>query len=170
MVASADDLTVPADGVAPTSGSVVDLNFQHLLANVVVKIKAEINVTINDVAIKNVSVKGSYDSGKWSSFESEGNITMNGIDKALSSASSEFHDVTNGGFLVFPEEVNGTQQIYIRTSDKTYDLKLPTTPNQWVAGNRYTYTLIIKQNEILFDEPTVEVWDEENATGSVVIK
>lgn len=170
MVASPDALTVPADGVAPTSGSVVDLNFQHLLANVVVKIKAEINVTINDVAIKNVSVKGSYDSGQWSSFESEGNITMNGIDKALSSASSEFHDVTNGGFLVFPGVVNGTQEIYIRTSDKTYDLPLPTTPNQWVAGNRYTYTLIIKQNEILFDEPTVEVWDEENATGSVVIK
>lgn len=170
MVASADALAVPADGDAPTSGSVVKLAFQHLLANVVVKIKAEINVTINDVAIKNVSVKGSYDSGKWSSFESEGNITMNGIDKALSSASSEYHDVTNGGFLVFPGEVDGTQQIYIRTSDKTYDLKLPTTPNRWVAGNRYTYTLIIKQNEILFDEPTVEVWDEESATGAVVIK
>lgn len=170
MVASADELAVPADGDAPTSGSVVNLAFQHLLANVVVKIKAEINVTINDVAIKYVSVKGSYDNGQWGSFESEGNITMNGIDKALSSANSEFQDVTNGGFLVFPGMVNGSQQIYIRTSDKTYELPLPTTPNQWVAGNRYAYTLIIKQNEILFDEPTVEVWDEENATGAVVIK
>lgn len=169
MVASADDLAVPADGVAPISGSsVVDLNFQHLLANVVVKIKAEINVTIYDVTLKFVPVKGSYTDGSWS-YATQGNVEMIGLNKALNSSNNEFQDVTDGGFLVFPNSI-GDATLYIRTSDKTYELPLPTTPNQWVAGNRYAYTLIIKQNDILFDEPTVEEWDEENATGSVVIK
>ena len=41
MVASADALAVPADGVAPTSSSVVDLDFQHLLACVAIEVTSE---------------------------------------------------------------------------------------------------------------------------------
>lgn len=169
MVASADALTVPADGVAPTSGSsVVDLDFQHLLANVVVKIKAEINVTIYDVLLRFIPVKGSYTDGSWS-YATQGNVEMNGLNKTLNSSNKEFQDVTNGGFLVFPNSI-GDAKLYIRTSNKDYDIKLPATPSAWVAGTKYTYTLTIKQNDILFDEPTVEEWDEENAVGSVIIK
>lgn len=163
---SRDGLFVNADG-EPESCSVVNLNFEHLLACVVVKIKAEVNVTINNVSLKYVPVNGSYADGLWS-YSTQGNIEKDGLNKSLSSSSNEYHDVTDGGFLVFPSSVSGTS-LFIRTSDKTYELPL-TAPTSWVAGNRYTYTLTIKQNDILFDEPTVEEWDEENATGSVVIK
>lgn len=158
---------VALGNAAPGGGSVVDLNFQHLLACVVVKIKAEVNVTINNVSLKYVPVNGSYANGLWS-YSSQGNIEKDGLNKSLSSSSNEYHDVTDGGFLVFPCDINGTE-LYIKTSDKTYELPL-TAPTSWVAGNRYSYTLTIKQNDILFDEPSVEEWDEENATGSVVIK
>lgn len=163
---SREGLLVNADG-EPTSGSIVNLNFKHLLANVVVKIKAEVNVTINNVSLKYVPVKGSYADGSWS-YSSQGNIEKDGLNKSLSSSSDEYHDVTDGGFLAFPCDINDTK-LFIKTSDKTYELPL-TAPTSWVAGNRYTYTLTIKQDNILFDEPTVEEWDEENATGSVVIK
>lgn len=166
MVASAK-ASVEAGASAPTNGSVVPLNFQHLLANVIVKIKTEVNVTINNVSLKYVPVNGSYTNGLWS-YSSQGNIEKVGLDKTLSSSSNEYHDVTDGGFLVFPSSVSGTS-LFIRTSDKTYELPLQ-APGSWVAGNRYTYTLTIKQNDILFDEPTVEEWDEENAVGSVIIK
>ena len=166
MVASAT-ASVDAGAPAPASGSVVPLKFEHLLANVVVKIKAEINVTINNVSLKYAPVIGSYANGLWS-YSSQGNIEKVGLDKTLSSSSNEYHDVTDGGFLVFPSGVSGTS-LFIRTSDKTYELPLQ-APDSWVAGNRYTYTLTIKQNDILFDEPTVEEWDEENAVGSVIIK
>lgn len=168
MVASSDNLKVPENGWAPNTGSVVDLDFQHLLANVVVKIKAEINVTIYDVTLKFVPVKGSYTDGSWS-YATQGNVEMNGLNKTLNSSNKEFQDVTNGGFLVFPNSI-GDAKLYIRTSNKDYDIKLPATPSAWVAGTKYTYTLTIKQNDILFDEPTVEEWDEENAVGSVIIK
>ena len=166
MVASAK-ASVGADASAPSNGSVVPLEFQHLLANVVVKIKAEVNVTINNVSLKYVPVNGNYADGLWS-YSSQGNIEKDGLNKSLSSSSNEYHDVTDGGFLVFPCDINETK-LYIKTSDKTYELPL-TAPTSWVAGNRYTYTLTIKQNDILFDEPTVEEWDEENAVGSVIIK
>ena len=166
MVAEAT-ASVGADASAPASGSVVDLKFKHLLACVVVKIKAEVNVTINNVSLKYVPVNGSYADGLWS-YSSQGNIEKDGLNKSLSSSSNEYHDVTDGGFLAFPSSVSGAS-LFIRTSDKTYELPLQ-APTSWVAGNRYTYTLTIKQNDILFDEPTVEEWDEENATGSVVIK
>ena len=171
LVATTDALVVDEEMQAPATGSVVGLQFQHLLANVVVKIKAEVNVTINDITLKYIPVKGTYNNGLWVDYSEQGNIEKVGIYKSLSSSSNEYHDVTAGGFLVFPNSsVDGSQYLYIRTSDKTYDLPLPSTPNKWVAGNRYTYTLVIMQNDILFDEPTVEEWDEENATGSVVIK
>lgn len=166
MQASATANVAQGDA-APTGGSVVSLQFKHLLANVVVKIKAEVNVTINNVSLKYVPVNGSYADGSWS-YSSQGNIEKDGLNKSLSSSSDEYHDVTDGGFLVFPCDINETK-LYIKTSDKTYELPL-TAPTSWVAGNRYTYTLTIKQDNILFDEPTVEEWDEENATGSVVIK
>lgn len=161
-------LEATAEHQAPASGSVVSLQFQHLLANVTIKIKAEIDVTINDVSLKFVPVKGSYTNGIWS-YTTQGNIEKTSLKKELNSSNKEFQDVTDGGFLVFPNSTDGAE-LYVRTSDKSYDLKLPATPNEWVAGTKYTYTLTIKQNDILFDEPTVEEWDEENATGSVVIK
>jgi hypothetical protein len=40
----------------------------------------------------------------------------------------------------------------------------------WEPGKKYTYTLTITQEYIKFNEPGVDIWDEENATGSVVIK
>lgn len=166
MQASATAEVAQGDA-APVGGSIVSLQFNHLLANVVVKIKAEVNVTINNVSLKYAPVNGSYTNGLWS-YSSQGNIEKVGLDKTLSSSSNEYHDVTDGGFLVFPSSVSGTS-LFIRTSDKTYELPLQ-APDSWVAGNRYTYTLTIKQNDILFDEPTVEEWDEENAVGSVIIK
>ncbi len=163
---SRDGLFVNANG-EPTSGSIVKLNFKHLLACVVVKIKAEVNVTINKLSLKYVQVKGTYEDGSWE-YSSQGNIEKVGLNKTLSSSSNAYHDVTDGGFLVFPSSVDGVK-LYIETSDKTYELPLK-APDSWNMGTKYTYTLTIKQNDIHFDEPTVEEWDEENAVGSVIIK
>ena len=167
LVAETGELDVDNTLGAPATGSIVNLQFKHLLANVVVKIKAEVNVTINNVSLKFVPVNGSYADGSWSC-STQGNIEKDGLNKSLSSSSDEYHDVTDGGFLVFPSSVDGVQ-LYIKTSDKTYELPLK-APDSWNMGTKYTYTLTIKQNDIFFDEPTVEEWDEENATGSVVIK
>ena len=168
MVASADALTVPADGVAPTSGSVVKLAFQHLLANVTIKAKSEIdNVTVSDISLEDIAQTGNYSNGIWTS---EQTVTINKqySGEALVKNAEDFVDVTGGGFLVIPEAIGGRQKMIIRTSHKNYDVVIPTIT--WKPGKKYTYTLTIKQENIEFNEPGVDIWDEENATGSVVIK
>ena len=168
MVASPYALTVPANGVAPTSGSVVNLAFQHLLANVTIKAKSEIgNVTVSDISLEDIAQTGNYSNGKW---ESKQTVTVNKqySGEALVKNAEDFVDVTGGGFLVIPEAIGGRQKMIIRTSHKNYDVVIPTIT--WEHGKKYTYTLTIKQENIEFNEPGVDIWDEENATGSVVIK
>ena len=158
-------MTVDATIGAPVMGSTVNLQFKHLLANVVVKIKAEVNVTIQDISLKYVPVKCSYSNGIWSQ-SSQGNIEKSGVNKQLVK-SNEYTEVPEGGFLVVPSSADGVE-LYVKTSDKQYNIKIPTI--NWASGVKYIYTMTIKQNDIIFNEPTVKDWDEESATGSVVIK
>ena len=161
MVATAT-ASVAENATAPASGSVVNLTFHHLLSNVVIAIKAEVNVTIKEVTLKYVPIKCDYTGNNWLP-SAQGNISQGELNESLSPAANpaEF------GFLVFPQTANGVE-LFIRTSDKNYEIPIPNIT--WAAGKKYTYTLTIKQNDILFDEPTIKEWDEESATGSVVIK
>ena len=168
LVAEAGPLTVDPVVGAPGSGSVVSLQFKHLLANVSVMVKSEIsNVKVKTIAFANIANKGNLNGNDWSSNE-ETTLTKSmevSLDK-----DADFEDVTDGGFLVIPQGIDGSKQkLYIETSHKTYnDITIPKIT--WESGKRYAYTLIIKQENIVFNEPTVEEWDEENATGSVIIK
>ena len=171
MVASAK-ARVEAGASAPANGSVVDLEFKHLLANVTINALSELAtpVDIERVELRTVATKADY-SGAWSTGNyGSGNFGYDS-DLTLNKATSEtdYTDITNGGILVIPEQINGTQKVYVKTSFKEYEIAFPTAYS-WNAGQKYTYTLIIKQENIEFNEPKVEIWDEENATGSVVIK
>lgn len=167
MVASAT-ARVGADASAPSDGSVVPLNFEHLLACVVVKIKSEIpNVTVSNVSFEGVAQSGKYEKNIWTAGQTVSFGKQYTGDPLVKDAEN-YVDVTSGGILVIPENINGSQKMYIATSHKVYDFKLQ--PITWKSGMLYTYTLTIKQENIIFNEPTVEIWDEENATGSVIIK
>ena len=173
MVATAT-ASVAENATAPTSGSVVNLQFKHLLANVVIAIKSEISgVIVKSVSLHEIAQTGSYDETKaipWSASQTT-DIVKNNIDKTLSYNTVEYTDVTNGGFLVIPQVINGTQKLKIETSSKDYELVIPNIT--WSVGTQYIYTLTVQQNDILFDMPTivkVDEWDEKNATGSVIIK
>lgn len=168
LVAEAGPLTVDPVLGAPGSGSVVSLQFKHLLANVSVMVKSEISdVKVKTITFANVANKGNLNGNDWSSNE-ETTLTKSmevSLDK-----DADFVDVTDGGFLVIPQGIDGSKQkLYIETSHKIYnDITIPKIT--WESGKRYAYTLIIKQENIVFNKPTVEEWDEENATGSVIIK
>ena len=169
MVASAT-ARVEAGALAPTNGSVVPLKFQHLLACVTINVLCELSsgVTVERVELRNVTTTGNYNGG-WSattkgSFGFNSNISVNKANNDTDSV-----DITNGGILVIPEQINGSQKVYVNTSFKEYEIEFP-TKYSWNSGQKYSYTLVVKQENIEFNEPKVEIWDEENATGSVVIK
>lgn len=164
-------MTVDATIGAPATGSTVNLQFKHLLANVVIGVKTEISgVEVKKISLVGVAQTGSYDGTMpipWSATQTT-TITKT-YGKSLSSGSEKYTDVTDGGFYVIPQNISGEQKLQIETSNKNYDIAIPNIT--WTAGTQYTYTLTIKQNDILFNEPTiVEEWDETSATGSVLIK
>ena len=154
----------------PEGGSTVTLNFNHQLACVEFKIKSAINVTIETITLNNIANLYKCDNGEWSRGDT-GNMT----DLVLTSnreltPGADYADVIEGGILVIPA-MTGSESFTIKLSNnKTYsNIPLPTGAN-WEKGNKYTYTAEIKQNDIIFNEPKVEIWDSESATGSVIIK
>lgn len=153
------------------NGSVVNLTFQHLLACIEVQMKSAIsNVSITKITLESADNKGNYDSATdtWTANNTDtGNIEITPTDGSLSSTG--YKSVTNDGILVIPGSSSG-KSFYIETNiNKTYIVNI-TSPTTWVKGNKYTYTAEIKQNNIIFNEPNVDEWDSENATGSVIIK
>ncbi|MBR5802894.1 MAG: fimbrillin family protein [Bacteroidaceae bacterium] len=166
MVAKAN-CSVAEDKLTPEGGrNVVNLSFNHLLACVVIEIKSAIDgVTIENITLDNVADHGKYgNDGTWSS-SNTGSITCNsGVSLTKG---SEYADVTKGGILVLPVD-KGTVSLTIKAMDKTYSAEL--SPEIWEKGKKYTYTAEIKQNDIIFNDPSADIWDSESATGSVIIK
>lgn len=172
LVATTGALVVDENG-APNGGpTVVSLNFQHLLANVTIKVLSELAtpVDVERIELRNIASKGDYN-GSWNianyssrTFGIDSDITLNKAE-----SETDYTDITSGGIIVIPEQINGTQKLYIKTTFKEYEISFPTT-HRWDSGKKYSYTLTIKQEYIEFNEPKVDIWDEENATGSVVIK
>ena len=166
LVAQTGAIDVDASIGSPTGGSVVNLTFEHLLANVVIAIKSEISgVTINNITLSNIADHGKYDGEDWNS-SNTGEVTItSGVDLVQN---ADHVDVTNGGIMVIPGNAGGL--LTIEASNKTYkDIKIP-SGTTWEKGNRYTYTAVIKHENIVFNEPTADKWDSESATGSVIIK
>lgn len=155
------------DNGNPTGGSMVKLQFQHLLANVMIKIKSQIDgVTITSVKLGNLDTNSTYNGSTWLI---SGNTTyVDYTEPTTLTKGADLVDVTGGGFLVIPANSNG--KTLTIEANKTYNLTIPN--GDWEIGKRYTYTIEIKQDDIVFVDgaPYVEEWDSENATGSVIIK
>lgn len=155
------------DNGNPTGGSMVRLQFQHLLANVMIKIKSQIDgVAITSVKLGNLDNNSTYNGSTWLI---SGNTTyVDYTEPTTLTKGADLVDVTGGGFLVIP--ANSNEKTLTIEANKTYNLTIPN--GKWEIGKRYTYTIEIKQDDIVFvdDAPYVEEWDSENATGSVIIK
>lgn len=166
VVVASVEASVPADALYPNTGSVVKLQFQHLLANVTIKVKSQIDgVTIQKITLGGVATNSTYNGSVWESSNAT-SIVYNTPTTLTKGA--DYVDVTGGGILVVPEQA--TNKRLTIEANKTYNVTLPA--GTWDKGNRYTYTLEIKQDDIVFvdNAPYVEEWDSENATGSVIIK
>ena len=164
MVATAT-ASVAENATAPTSGSVVNLQFKHLLACVEIKIKSSINVTINKITLNDIENFCKYSNG----WQSNGNRTDLEITSDVELTPGADAQSVTGSILVVPI-MTGYETITIEASNKTYsNISLPENTS-WKNGRKYTYVAEIKQNDIIFNEPSVKVWDSESATGSVIIQ
>lgn len=158
--------SVAAGATAPAEGSTVSLNFQHLLANVTIKVKSEIDgVVVKSIKLGSAETNSTYNGSTWSLSGNTTSISYS-PSKTLTKG-ADYIDVTDGGLLVVPASAGKPLTI---EANKTYNLTIPN--GTWEKGMKYTYTLLIKQDDIIFvdNAPYTEVWDSESATGSVIIK
>ena len=153
----------------PEGSSVVTLNFEHQLALVEIKIKSAISVTIKNITLNNIATGYQCIDGVWSQGDDSTQIDFVYDSNTELTPGADSADVTGGGILVIPS-MTGSETFTIEASNKTYsNISLP-AGTEWEKGRKYTYTMEIKQNDIIFNEPKVEIWDSESATGSVIIK
>lgn len=153
----------------PEGSSVVTLNFEHQLALVEIKIKSAISVTIKNITLNNIATGYQCIDGVWSQGDDSTQIDFVYVSNTELTPGADSADVTGGGILVIPS-MTGSETFTIEASNKTYsNISLP-AGTEWEKGRKYTYTMEIKQNDIIFNEPKVEIWDSESATGSVIIK
>ena len=166
LVSTVNTDVVDATTLLPSnSTSVVNFKFDHLLACVVVKVKSEIDgLSINSVKLSGVKDFGNYNGSVW---ESTNEATIEYTETTDLMKGSDYIDVTGGGILVIPGSTNGVQLNLNNNIKYTANIENPTN---WEKGMKYTYTIVIKQNDIIFNEPKVAKWDSDNATGSVIIK
>ena len=165
LVAQTGAIDVDASIGSPTGGSVVYLQFKHLLACVEIKIKSSINVTINKITLNDIENFCKYSNG----WQSNGNRTDLEITSDVELTPGADAQSVTGSILVVPI-MTGYETITIEASNKTYsNISLPENTS-WKNGRKYTYVAEIKQNDIIFNEPSVKVWDSESATGSVIIQ
>lgn len=173
LVASATASVAPGASVPTgTNGSVVPLKFQHLLACIEIKIKSVVSgVKVESITIEGADNLGTYtsDSNKWVSTNKDDITIDSGVELVLN---ADYVPVTGDGILVIPASAKG-KTLIIKTingaTEKKYSVEFP-DDNEWKMGKKYTYTAEIKQDNIVFNEPDVDEWDSENATGSVIIK
>lgn len=168
MVAT-DTRSVNANAEPDGSSSVVTLNFKHQLALVEIKIKSAISVTIKNITLNNIATGYQCIDGVWSQGDDGNKTDFVYVSNTKLTPGADYADVTGGGILVIPS-MTYSETFTIEASNKTYsEISLP-ADTVWEKGRKYTYTMEIKQNDIIFNEPKVEIWDSESATGSVIIK
>ena len=169
LVAQTGAIDVDATLGAPTGGSVVNLQFKHLLACVEIKIKSAISVTIKKITLNNIATGYQCIDGVWSQGDDGNKTDFVYVSNTKLTPGADYADVTGGGILLIPS-MTDSETFTIEASNKTYsEISLP-AGTEWEKGRKYTYTMEIKQNDIIFNEPKVEIWDSESATGSVIIK
>ena len=153
----------------PEGSSVVTLNFEHQLALVEIKIKSAISVTIKKITLNNIATGYQCIDGVWSQGDNGNKTDFVYVSNTKLTPGADYADVTGGGILLIPS-MTDSETFTIEASNKTYsEISLP-AGTEWEKGRKYTYTMEIKQNDIIFNEPTADKWDSESATGSVIIK
>lgn len=151
---------------AGTEPQPVAMKFQHQLSkvNIVATVEGG-NCTVTSATFSGMATKGSYSSTDGWSNTTTGSFT-NSESKVLNTTGIDLL----GNLLLIPQTV--TDEFKIKVSytldgkeQTPKEITLPTSINQWDAGQSYKYTLTFKGNNIIF---TVNVIPWNYSTGGII--
>ena len=181
--------------VTPTYNSGVDIQFKHALSSIKFYAKTGENYSNTTIRIKKIEISGTKYKGtftenvtdgstysstpRWDvlsdltpnnyvAYEDETGITINTSDKLVRS-----NDV-----ILLPQDLPDDAKFIITyTIQSQGSIEIPQTATQnikaltatWEMGKRYTYTISIGLNNIIYFSPEVDNWENINASGDINI-
>lgn len=155
--------TATGDGNNPQP---VAMEFKHLLAkvNIVATVEGG-NCTVTSATFSDMAIKGNYNSSAGWTDTTTGSFT-NSESKVLNTTGIDLL----GDLLLIPQTVTDEFKIKVNYTldgkeQTPKEITLPTSINQWNAGQSYKYTLTFKGNNIIF---TVNVASWGHSTGGII--
>ena len=155
-----------AEGAAinPRTGN-VPLIFRHVMSNVTVDLKTttgadKVDLTGATVTLTNLTTDGTID------------IAAGGI-----TSGSTVADITaDGQTIMVPQTISDDTRLIITLTDgTTYSLQLnkctdatDAAVTEWTSGNKYTYTITLKKEEIKF-RALVQDWKDNTGSGNATL-
>lgn len=163
---------------------VINLDFEHKLARVNIKLsKAAMNnshtMKVKNIYLWGMKKKGAYKfASGWSVYDETGAVSLTDIDVALPDNEVP---VTIGGILAVPQIISADQVNLLveytyshgtNTSSRILSTVLPVdVVSEWSEGNNYTYSAVLfVEQDIRFDTPVVEPWGTEQVGGTIIIR
>lgn len=166
----------------------VPLDFSHMLTCVSFYVQrgslweADDIVTLEAASLSPVSVKGTlgYDAvsgqASWSDTAAEG-FTMDSPVELASGSGGEyiFRREGNGSLFLLPQDI-GAVRISVTYSSRKYAEQMrsasltTTTIVRWEAGRRYTYTLTLQPDMIVFSGLQADRWGETSTGGGITVQ
>lgn len=176
MMAEVSTSTVEAE----TNNYTVSLPFKHLLSNININVKAESSeytIVVLGYSFSGMSSTALFTNGSWST--KSGYISFDNILDESKTLTSEYYSLLGPeGVTCIPETKEAgalTLSIYCKViigeteTQKLYQLKFPEI--NWEQSKKYTYTATLGVDYFIqFSNPTVESWNDERASGTIIIK
>jgi hypothetical protein len=160
--------------INPRTG-VVPLILKHAMSNVVVELATSNDASAVDYSNATISISNLYTNGTI-------NIADGEVKVSDGSKTSNVAVTVSGETIMVPQTIDTNAKLVINLNDNTdpdksttYSLILNTCKDsngtvitKWAGGNKYTYTITLKKQEISF-RAMVQDWTENKGSGNATL-
>ena len=152
------------DAINPRTGQ-VPLTFKHAMSNIVVTLTTSTDAAAVDLTDATVTM---------TNLKNEGEVSL--ATGVITAGTTQANILVDGETIMVPQNIADASRLVITLKDGTtysVQLNLCEDENQqvitnWLGGNKYTYTITLKKEEIQF-RALVKDWKEESGSGNATL-
>ena len=152
------------DAINPRTGQ-VPLTFKHVMSNIVVTLTTSTDAAAVDLTDATVTM---------TNLKNEGEVSL--ATGVITAGTTPASILVDGETIMVPQNIADASRLVITLKDGTtysVQLNLCEDENQqviinWLGGNKYTYTITLKKEEIQF-RALVKDWIEETGSGNATL-
>ena len=152
------------DAINPRTGQ-VPLTFKHAMSNIVVTLTTSTDAAAVDLTDATVTM---------TNLKNEGEVSL--ATGVITAGTTQANILVDGETIMVPQNIADASRLVITLKDgTTYSVQLNLCENEnqqvitnWLGGNKYTYTITLKKEEIQF-RALVKDWKEESGSGNATL-